>query len=211
MICALERRNIPRPPRVRNRSGASSRSAGRAAPCQPVSPRRDPAGSARHSGGSSRAAHGRARRPGGGRQVCVVRGHAHPGPGDCPWDNRLPGMLSSLLPGAGGPAGYRRAAASPGARGGCAALAAAGAPGLPGSARTSGPTRWLHGGTSPRRGTGDWVTKVADLDTLRNQPSPRERAHCRRSGAPPAAPAPACRGDRSERSVRQSQAADRLF
>jgi hypothetical protein len=38
-------------------------------------------------------------------------------------------MLSSLLPGACGPAGYRPAAASPGARGACAALAASGAPG----------------------------------------------------------------------------------
>ena len=41
----------------------------------------------------------------------------------------MPGMLSSLLPGACGPAGYRRAAASPGARGGCISLAAVGAPG----------------------------------------------------------------------------------
>ena len=33
-----------------------------------------------------------------------------PGPVIAPGDNRLPGMLSSLLPGACGPAGYRRAA-----------------------------------------------------------------------------------------------------
>ena len=43
------------------------------------------------------------------RQVCAVRGHAHPRPGDCPWDNRLPGMAVRPAAGACGPAGYRRA------------------------------------------------------------------------------------------------------
>ena len=47
--------------------------------------------------------------------------------------------------------------------------------GLPGSASTSGPARWLHGGTSAGRGTDDWPTKVGrGLVALRNQPSPRK-------------------------------------
>ena len=53
--------------------------------------------------------------------------------------------------------------------------------GLPGPARTSGPTRWLHGGTSPRRGTGDWLTKVGPtLSRYVISPRPEKRAHCRR-------------------------------
>ena len=46
--------------------------------------------------------------------------------------------------------------------------------GLPGPARTSGPARWLHGGTSPRRGPAIGSLRWADLLALRNQPSPRE-------------------------------------
>src|SRR6266699_3759598 len=57
--------------------------------------------------------------------------------------------------------------------------------GLPGPAGTSGPTRWLHGGTSPRRGTGDWLTKVGrPLSRCVISPRPEKRAHCLSFGAP---------------------------